>query len=261
MKMQAHEDAGAPGVRSVGVDRPLHWLASGWRDLRVVGWPSALHGLIVAAGGLAIVGLTLGFLPLLPGAVSGFVLVGPILATGLYELSRVLQEGGRPSLGHALAAWRRGTRPLVGLGLLLLAAATAWVFLTGLLFAVFVRDAVDSPSAFLRYVLVSQGQWLFLLWLLLGGLGAALVFALTAVSVPLLLDRDVSLRTALLASARAVGDNPVAMCLWATLIMFATALCLASALLGFVVAIPVIGHATWHAYREVLDVESLPRRR
>jgi uncharacterized membrane protein len=100
-----------------------------------------------------------------------------------------------------------------------------------------------------------------MLWLLLGGLGAALVFALTAVSVPLLLDRDVGLRTALLASVRAVGDSPVAMGFWATLIMLATALCLASALLGFVVAIPVIGHATWHAYREVLDVESLPRRR
>jgi uncharacterized membrane protein len=110
-------------------------------------------------------------------------------------------------------------------------------------------------------VLVSQGQWLFMLWLLLGGLGAALVFALTAVSVPLLLDRDVGLRTALLASVRAVGDSPVAMGFWATLIMLATTLCLASALLGFVVAIPVIGHATWHAYREVLDVESLPRRR
>jgi len=260
MTMAVPEDGGAPHVRSVGIDRPLQWLACGWRDLRVIGWPSALHGLIVAAGGLAIVAVTLLFLPLLPGAVSGFVLVGPILATGLYELSRVRQEGGRPSLGHVLAAWRRGTRPLVGLGLLLLVAATAWVLLTGVLFSAFVRDVVDSPAAFLRYALVSQGQELFLLWLLLGGLGSALVFALTAVSVPLLLDRDVGLRTALLASARAVGDNPVAMGLWATLIMLVTVLCLASALLGFVVAIPVIGHATWHAYREVLDVESLPRR-
>lgn len=261
MTMHAREDAGAPRVRQVGIRSPLHWLARGWRDLRDIGWPSALHGLIVAAGGLAIVAATQAFLPLLPGAVSGFVLVGPILATGLYELSRVRQEGGRPSLAHALAAWRRGTRPLVGLGLLLLAAATAWVLLTGLLFAAFVRDAVDTPAAFLRYALVSQGQGLFLLWLVLGGLGSALVFAVTAVSVPLLLDRDVGLRTAVLASVRAVGDNPLAMGLWATLIMLATALCLASALLGFVVVIPVIGHATWHAYREVLDVESLPRRR
>jgi len=261
MTLQTQENAGVPRVRQVGIRGPLHWLACGWRDLRDIGWPSALHGLIVTACGLAIVVATLAFLPLLPGAVSGFVLVGPILATGLYELSRVRQEGGRPSLAHALAAWRRGTRPLVGLGLLLLAAATAWVLLTGLLFAAFVRDAVDSPAAFLRYALVSQGQGLFVLWLMLGGLGSALVFAVTAVSVPLLLDRDVGLRTAVLASVRAVGDNPLAMGLWATVIMLATALCLASALLGFVVVIPVIGHATWHAYREVLDAESLPRRR
>src|SRR4029077_17388679 len=99
-----------------------------------------------------------------------------------------------------------------------------------------------------------------LLWLVLGGLGAAVVFAATAVSPPLLLGRIIDLRAALLTSVRAVGDNPGSMALWATIIMIAVALSMATAMLGFIVTIPVIGHATWHAYRDLVDASSLPLR-
>jgi uncharacterized membrane protein len=148
----------------------------------------------------------------------------------------------------------------VALGLLLFVAASAWVLVSALLFSLFVTVPLDSPLRFLRYVVAGQGGWLFLLWLLAGGLGAALVFALTVVSAPLLLDRRVSLRTALLASVRAVGDNPAPMALWAVLIMIATAVSMATMMIGFVFVVPVIGHATWHAYRDLLDVERLPLR-
>jgi len=87
------------------------------------------------------------------------------------------------------------------------------------------------------------------------------VFAITVVSVPLLLDRDIDMLSAIATSVRAVGENPIAMALWATLIMLATAFSMATAMLGFIVTIPVIGHATWHAYRDVVDAETLPLRR
>ena len=249
-----------PGVRTIALTQPLRWLQRGWRDLHACFGASLLHGVIVALGGLAVVTLTLHATALMPGALSGFLLIGPILCTGLYELSRRLAAGERPRLAHALQAWRRGTRPLVALGLLLFAAATAWVLVSALLFKLFVPVPLDSPLRFLRYAVAGQGGWLFFLWLVAGGLGAALVFSLTVVSAPLLLDRRVSLRTAALASVRAVGDNPAPMALWAALIMLATAASMATLMIGFVFAVPVIGHATWHAYRDVLDVERLPPR-
>jgi uncharacterized membrane protein len=112
----------------------------------------------------------------------------------------------------------------------------------------------------LRHVILSEGSNLFPVWITLGGIGAALVFAVTVVSAPLLLDRDVDMLSALVTSVRAVGQNPLAMALWATLIMIATGLSVATLMLGFVIAIPVIGHATWHAYRDVVDAAQLPPR-
>jgi uncharacterized membrane protein len=102
-------------VREIPVGRPFHWLALGLRDLARAPWPSLFHGLVVAAGGWVIFAITAKVWYLLPGAFSGFVLVGPILATGLYELSRRL-AAGESAKGDAARAWSRGTRPLGGWG-------------------------------------------------------------------------------------------------------------------------------------------------
>ena len=102
---------------------------------------------------------------------------------------------------------------------------------------------------------------MFPLWVFVGALGAAIVFAATAVSVPLLLDRQIALQRAILTSVRAVGENPVAMALWALLIMSLIAISMATLMIGFVFAVPVVGHATWHAYRDLVDADSVPERR
>ena len=247
-------------VRQVPLSRPLQWLLLGWRDFTRAPWPSLLHGLLIAAGGLVILAVSRGHWSLMSGAVSGFVLVGPILATGLYELSRLLARGEQPGVADVLTAWRRGTRPLVWLGLWLGIAATLWVLVSVVLFALFVTAPITGPQSFLRYVASIQSDFLFLLWLILGGLGAAVVFAATAVSPPLLLGRRIDLKSALYTSIRAVGENPSAMAVWALIIMVATALSLATLMAGFVIAIPVLGHATWHAYRDLVDASSLPLR-
>jgi uncharacterized membrane protein len=247
-------------VRSVPVAAPLRWLALGWRDVTRAPGASLFHGVLVALGGLAILAVALRFWYLLPGAVSGFLLVGPILATGLYEVSRRLERGERATLFDAADAWRRGTRPLVWLGLILVLAGTLWVLVSAVLFALFVKAPITGIESVLRHVILSEGSNLFPVWITLGGIGAALVFAVTVVSAPLLLDRDVDMLSALVTSVRAVGQNPLAMALWATIIMVATGLSLATLMLGFVIAVPVIGHATWHAYRDVVDAAQLPPR-
>lgn len=260
MDASHHPLDGPCPVRPVPASRPFEWLAAGVRDLVRVPGPSLLHGFVVAAAGFGILLLSMRAWPLLPGAFSGFVLVAPILATGLYELSRRLAAGEHPTFAHVAAAWRRGTRPLVWMGLGLALAATLWVLVSAVMVALFVHAPITGVREFLRLVVVGEGSNLFPLWLTLGGVGAAVVFAATVVSVPLLLDRDIGLGAALATSVRAVGENPVAMALWAALIMLLTLLSMATLMLGFAVTIPVIGHATWHVYKDVVDASALPPR-
>lgn len=247
-------------IRTIDAAAPWRWLRLALHDIAAAPGASLLHGALVALGGWLVLWLAWRVAPLLPGAFSGFLLVGPILATGLYELSRVREAGALPRVGHAIDAWRRGTRPLVALGLVLFAAATAWVGFSALIFVLFVHAPISRPIDLLRYAVTEQGDVLFWMWLVAGGLGAALVFALTAVSAPLLLDRRIGARDAMLASVRAVGDNPAPMALWAAIIMLVTAASMATGMLGFVIGVPLIGHATWHAYRELIDAHAFPPR-
>lgn len=247
-------------VRQVEPSRALVWLRLGWRDFMRSPLAGLVHGAFVAVGGWVVVWVSLRFGWLAPGAFSGFVLVGPILVTGLYEISRLLARGERAGLSDAVAAWRRGTRPLVQLGLLLAVLGTLWVAASALLFTLFARAPLRGPMEFLRYAAVEQGNLLFTLWAILGGLGVAIVFSLTAVSPPLLLGRKVGFRQALLTSARAVGENPMTMFVWALVILIATSLSLATAMLGFLITVPVLGHASWHAYRDLVEVDDVPLR-
>lgn len=249
-----------PPVRRLSVNGLVDCITRGAADVAAAPAPSLLQGLIVALAGWLVLALGRGVPWLLPGALSAFVLVAPILATGLYEVARLRGLGRRPGLADALAAWRRGTRPLVRLGLLLAGLGLAWVAGSALLFALFVKTPLAEPAAFLRYVVRGQGDPLFSLWTLAGGLGAAIVFAMTAVSAPLMLERQIGFRRAVLTSIRAVGDNPFVMGLWAALIMVATFVGIATAMLGFILIVPVAGCATWHVYRALVDADALPLR-
>lgn len=251
--------ATTPPVRQVTPGAVSRWLRLGWRDFRRAGWPSLLHGLIVTGMSLVITGIALLFWPLLPGAISGFLVVGPILATGLYALSRRLEQGQPPSLRDVFYAWRRASRCLLRFGLLLVLGATAWVLFSMTLFHFFVDIQISGPGDFLRYVIL-QDEGLFLRWTILAGLVAAVAFALSVVSVPLLVDRDVNTPLALRTSVRAVSENPVTMTTWALFILVATAFSVATLMLGFIVVYPVLGHASWHVYREVVDAGRLTSR-
>jgi len=252
--------ASLPAVREVGPAAIFRWLRLGWRDFRRAGWPSLMHGLIVFGMSVVIIEIALLFWPLLPGAVSGFLVVGPILATGLYALSRRHEQGQPSKLQDVLYAWRCGSRCLLRFGLLLALGATAWVLLSMTLFHFFVDVEFAGPLDFVRYVF-QQDDGVFLLWTVLAGLVAAVTFAVSVVSVPLLVDRDVNTPMALRTSARAVAENPVTMVLWALFILLATGFSVATFMLGFIVIYPVIGHASWHVYRDVVDASPLTARK
>jgi uncharacterized membrane protein len=242
----------ATAVRTVPLLRPLHWLALGWRDLVRCPLPGLLHGLAMAAFGGLLLALARDRFWLLAGAFSGFLLVAPIVATGLYAVSRELEQGRRPGLRTALATWRPRDARLVVFGLLLALAGTGWVLTSASLITRFAAEPVNNPADFLRIVMLGGHAYLFEVWLALGGALAAPVFASSVIAIPLLLDRRITVMQAVLTSVKAALQNPAPMALWATLIMALTVLgMLATAMVGLVVVVPWLAHASWHAYRDL----------
>ncbi len=246
-------------VRAIAPNQPLQWLVRGWRDFLRAPAASLMHGALFLAAGAAIVAIGWGRADLLAGAFSGFLLVAPILMAGLYEVSRRLARGELPSMRDVAGVWIGGGGAMVSLGLLLAGLGTLWVALSTLIIVATTGGASAGIGDFLRQFVLSPNWLPFTLWLVAGGLFAALVFALAVVSAPMLLDREVRLADAALTSIRAVGANPAAMIVWAGLVMAVTLLGIAL-VLPMVVLVPVIGHATWHAYADTVDASGLAPR-
>ena len=245
-------------VRRLAPDRPLVWIIQGWRDFRAAPVLGMSHGAVFLAGGVAIALIGWGRFDLLAGAFSGFLLVAPLLLAGLYAISRDREAGVPPGRASVIAAWRVSNAALVRLGLLLALVGTLWVGLSVLIVTGW-SQARGGVSGFVVDFMLAADWRPFMLWLLAGGVFAALVFATSAVSVPMLVDREASLRCALLTSVRAVGSSPEAMTVWAAIVMV-TAVVSIALVLPLLVLVPVLGHATWHAYRETVQAEGLPRR-
>lgn len=247
-------------LRPVDAARPLAWLARGGRDLLRCPLPGLLHGLAMAAFGAALFVLAGQHFWLLAGAFSGFMLVAPIVATGLYAISRALERGQPAGLATALRAWRPDNGRLVVFGLLLALAGTGWVMTSAALITRFAPAPVNNPADFLRIVVLDDNHWLFESWLVLGGVLAAPVFASSVISIPLLLERRIGVLAAVLTSWRVVMAHPAAMALWAGIIMALSFAGMVTALLGLVVVVPWLAHASWHAYRDLVDASALPQR-
>jgi uncharacterized membrane protein len=261
----------AIAVRTVDALRPLKWLRRGWDDLRRGGVVSLLHGAAIAGFGLLIGAVAHDRFWLVAGALSGFMVVAPVLATSLYAISRSLEAGERPTLalvGRTWNAWQSANPDrmgedywcLVRFGLLLALAATGWVLTSAALITLLAPAPVREPLDFLHHVVLAERGWLFELWLALGGVLAAPIFASSGVSMPLLLDRRVNLVRAVLTSWQVVLANPVPCAVWAALIMLVTLAGMAPMMLGLVVAVPLLGHASWHAYRDLVDASAVPAR-
>lgn len=260
-----------PALRSIDVGRPAQWLALAWHDMVRCGWISFAHGLLSALLGAAILAMAHDRFWLMAGALSGFLVVAPVLAISLYALSRALERGEPAGPAVVLGTWlawqrgRRGKRgqydwALLQFGALLALAGTGWMVTSAALITLLAPLPVHTPVDFVHQVVLARQGFLFELWLALGGLLAAPIFASTVVAMPLLLDRRVSLLTAVLTSWRAVLLNPLPLACWAALIMGFTLLGLASLLLGLIAVVPLLGHASWHAYRDLVDAEGMPLR-
>ena len=260
-----------PTVRSVAVTRPLRWLGLGWSDMLHCGWVSLAHGMVLSLAGAVIVAVFYQRFWLLAGALSGCLLVAPVLATSLYALSRARERGEETNLRLVLKTWMSWQRNhfnkwsndywcLVQFGALLALAGTGWVVTSAALITLLAPGPVQNPIDFVHYVVLAKSGFLFELWLAVGGVLAAPIFASSVIAIPLLLDRRLTLLQAVVTSWKVVLVNPVPMALWAALIMVMTLFGMLALMLGLLLVVPLLGHASWHAYRDLVDASALPER-
>jgi uncharacterized membrane protein len=255
--IRGSRDIPLPAVRRIKAADLKDVLMKGLEDFGAYRSDVIFICLIYPLVGLALAWLIFGYqlLPLLFPLASGFALVGPLAAVGLYEMSRRREQGDRISWIDAFGVIRSPAfGAILVLGLVLLA-----IFLLWMLTAVIIYQLTLGPeppvsiTAFVRDVFTTSAGWTMIVaGVGVGFLFALLVLAISVVSFPLLLDRDVGLYGAVSTSIRAVATNPSPMALWGLIVAGGLAIGMLPAFLGLIVVLPVLGHATWHLYRKVV---------
>jgi len=243
-----------PEVRAVGAAAPFAWLRQGIRDFSANLPASLFYGACFAAMGWLVAYTFRHAYEYVSALVTGFFLVGPFLAIGLYALSRQRERGLPARLGPTLHAWAPNVGAIGTYTLVLTIILLVWARASLVVFALFYTGAMPTAQTFLQQLVSAENLEFLAAYVLVGGFFATLVFALSVVSVPMMLDRDVDGIVAALTSLKACATNVGPMIVWATLIVALTAAGFALAFVGLVVAVPVVGHATWHAYRALVEV-------
>ena len=236
------------------------WLRAGWRDIAAHPGLSLGYGLGMFVASVAVIALIVAYqrdYALLP-ALTGFLLVGPLFAVGLYEKSRLREQGEEVTLWQMLRVKPAAGAQIYFIGVLLCLLMVLWIRAAVLIYALFfgVRPfpGLDHLASFL--VTEPIGWALLLVGSLVGGLFAAFAFAISVFSIPMLLDRRVDALTAMGSSMALVWNNLWPMIVWGTIVLALFALCAATGLLALIVVFPLVGHATWHAYRTVSRSET-----
>jgi uncharacterized membrane protein len=252
-----------PIVRRIAPSDLYQSLARGVDDFTAMPSHAVFLCVIYPLIGIFLIGMTLGnaTLPLAFPIAAGFALVGPIAAIGLYELSRRREAGLDSSSSHAFDVLHSPSLgAIVALGLLLMAIFLIWLAVADAIYVANFGYAVPtSLRQFADQVFNTPAGWtLIFVGTGVGFLFAVLVLAISAISFPLLLDRDVGAAVALLTSIRVVVENPVTMALWGLIVAALLVIGSIPFLLGLTVVMPVLGHATWHLYRRAVEPDPNP---
>jgi len=241
-----------PRLRQVDAGAPFEWIRLGLADLRACPGPSLFYGLCFALAGYLIAWILQGQPQYLAAAVAGFLLLAPALSIGIYALSRRRERGEPCALAPTLTAWRANMASIGLFSLVLLVIFIVWARASMFTFALFFTEAMPDLRSMLTQLANPENLGFLLVWLAVGAAFALLVFAISVVSIPLMMDRRQDAVTAALASIQVVARNPGAMLMWAAIIAWATAAGLLMGFLGIIFVAPLLGHATWHAYRALL---------
>ena len=230
---------------------PLRWLRRGWADFRRAPGLSLLFGAVILVVSVAVSALAwwLGRFALLAALLSGFVFIAPLIAVGLYCVSRALEAGRRPTLLDSFVLARRVAGQAGVFALVQLVVLMLWSR-AGMMVNAFVPVEDGRLVTLVEFALIGSAA---------GSVFALFTFATAAFSLPMIADRDVDMVTAGVSSANAVLRNKAVMLVWAGWIALLTAVGFLTAYLGLVVVMPWLAYSTWHAYRETLDASAWPR--
>jgi len=248
------EPEGLPFVapcRSIAPGAPLRWLRLGLGDLRAAPAQSLAYGLGILAISAVVsgIGWFQGSGWMLIVLLSSFIFVAPVLAIGLYAISACLERGRQPSLRHCLLEERLHLGDTAVYSLILMVICLVWVRAGSGLQIFYPESGDPSFAELLTFFSIGSA---------VGSVFALVAFAASAFSLPMLLDRRTDGVTAVVTSVNAVLRNKRAMLVWVVLIVAAVAIGFATALVGLAITMPVIGHATWHAYRDAIDASAWP---
>lgn len=248
---QARQQPFAAPCRRVPASAPLRWLAAGWRDYRRGLRASLLYGLFIWLVSVAVSALAwrLGSYVLVLAMLSGFIFIAPLLATGLYSVSRQLGRGEQPSLRRSLRRMRLALRDALVFALVLMVIFLVWVRAGVMVHVFFPVGESHDALLLLRFLAIGSA---------VGSIFALVTFAAAAFSLPMIVDRDADMVTACISSVNAVLRNKPAMAVWIGWIVLLTGFGFATAGLGLVLTIPLLGYATWHAYADTIDARAWP---
>jgi uncharacterized membrane protein len=252
MNATAHATVNPFQIRTVPLTRPFIWLSRGWQDFLAHPMPSLAYGALISVMGM-IVFMFNRHPYMIAASLSGFLLFGPIVTAGLCELSRRRDSGESLDFDSSLKALRHNRHGLYGFAGSLLAISVIWFVLSSMILHVALGEIAPSVSETIwGGVLGKLSSTQLFAYLGLGGILAAIVFAISVVSVPMILDLDADASTAIRTSLRVFWGDLPAILVWACLIVLLVALGFATMLLGMIVVVPLLGHATWHAYRDLV---------
>jgi len=237
-------------VMHVAVYRPLVWLFRGWRDMRRHWGASLGYGALIVAMGWTLL-VFCGTHPyFIAAAISGFLLVGPLMSAGFCEMSRRHTQGLSANFDESLDGFGRNPTALFEFGVILAICAICWFGISALMLGTVLHIAAPNiADSVYRGFIESANRMQVLAYIAVGGVLAAAVFSVSVVAIPLMIDRHANAAQAMGASVKAVFSNIPAMILWSALILVLTVIGYAPLLAGLLIIAPLLGHATWHAYK------------
>ncbi|MEZ5946459.1 MAG: DUF2189 domain-containing protein [Hyphomonas sp.] len=248
-----------PDVSTIGVGAPFRWLAGAFSDFRKAPGPCLIYGaiLVAASVGLAVALYYAGALRWLFAAAAGFFLVAPMLAMGLYRAGWMLEKGEKPGIGDILIVKSAFRAELLYLGLALFVIYSIWVEAAHLIYGLSTHKFHKTLPAFVNFMLNEKdGHAMVMTGTLVGGFLAFLAFSVVAVSAPMLLTQKTGVFVAAITSVRTIAANFLPMLVWAFLIVALTLAGIATGFLGLILTFPLIGLASWRAYRDLVPGSS-----